>query len=127
MSAEYRPSYELEPEPRASKGGGLTVSEDDELLCARTNMRRMLAGDPRSKELVELCLETTSSANASFECPVGVCDVSYTLDMSDGSMSRGAEGCAVITTGLLKATQERRRGMTFAEFAQTPLGKKTVK
>lgn len=127
MNAEHRPTYESKPESTVSNGGGLTVNEDDELLCARTNMRRMLAGDPRSKELVALCLETTGSASASFMCPAGVCDVSYTLDLNDGSMSRGVEGCAVITVGLLKASRERNRGMTLSEFAQTPLGKKTVK
>ena len=57
ISAELGSPYTSEAEFTGSGGGGLTVSEDDKLLCARTNMQRMLAGDSLSKELVESCIE----------------------------------------------------------------------
>jgi hypothetical protein len=101
-------------------GGPYEATEDDRLLCARTNMLLMVRGDDLSKQLIGELIETVNEDAACLTCPVTACSVKYELNSQDGSDKRSNDDCAVFMSDVLKPT----RGMTLAEFVQTPQGKK---
>jgi hypothetical protein len=119
-------SREAEPQPNGSSLDPFELIEDEKLLCARTNMLQLSNGDALSKELVAELLEPVSDTEAQFKCPVTVCPVIYELDAEHGSEKRRGD-CAVVMAGIMKTVGKRSRGLSFEEFAQTPLGKKTIK
>ena len=129
MNSEFQPaSFEVEPQGGPSDSFELTELET--LLCARTNLIATTNGDERSRLLLQHLIEVGEDGTAEIHCPVSICPVKYELTLENGGDTRRGD-CAVIMAGISKQIEDaksgKRPGMTFTEFAETPLGRKTIK